>query len=260
MLLRPLNPPLQDWTGRSAWIIGASSGIGSAVAHSLHQRGARVAVSARNAAGLAAFAEEHPQTCVLPLDVTAPEQVRLCAEALLRERGCPDLVLYCAGTYRAMTAKHFDAALAAHHMAVNYHGALHVLGAVLPPMLERGGGHLSLVGSVAGYRALPLALAYGPTKAALHYLGESLYLDLHARGLGVSVINPGFVATPMTADNAFRMPDLISPEQAAREILAGWARGAFEIHFPRRFTLRLKLLDLLPARLHFAAVRALVGR
>jgi len=135
-----------------------------------------------------------------------------------------------------------------------------VLDPVLPTLLKQGGGHLSLVASVAGFRGLPKALAYGPTKAALNSLAETLYLDLSPQGIGVSVINPGFVATPMTAHNDFSMPALLTPEQAAQEMISGWEAGAFEIHFPRRFTLWLKLLRHLPHALYFPAVRRVTGQ
>jgi short-subunit dehydrogenase len=111
------------------------------------------------------------------------------------------------------------------------------------------------VSSVAGYRGLPRSLAYGPTKAALINLAEALYLDLRPSGVGVSVVNPGFVETPLTAQNKFHMPALITPEVAAREMIAGWARGAFELHFPRRFTHWLKFMRLLPYRVYFPLVR-----
>ena len=111
---------------------------------------------------------------------------------------------------------------------------------------------------MAGYRGLPNALAYGPTKAALINLAEVLYLDLAPCGVGVSLINPGFVATPLTAQNSFHMPALITPETAARAIVQGWAAGEFEIHFPKRFTRFLKALRLLPDALYFKAVRRVV--
>ena len=121
------------------------------------------------------------------------------------------------------------------------------------------GAHVSLVASVAGYRGLPNALAYGPTKAALINLAEVLFLDLQPRGVGVSVINPGFVETPLTAGNAFEMPALITPAEAAEQILRGWAAGRFEIHFPKRFTLWLKALRFAPDWLYFAAIRRSTG-
>ena len=130
---------------------------------------------------------------------------------------------------------------------------------VMKRFLARGRGHISLISSVAGFRGLPQGLAYGPTKAALINLAETLYLDLQPQGLGVSVINPGFVETPLTAQNDFPMPALISPDQAALAIVQGWSRGDFEIHFPKRFTRWMKLLRLLPYRLYFAAVRSFTG-
>jgi NAD(P)-dependent dehydrogenase (short-subunit alcohol dehydrogenase family) len=148
-------------------------------------------------------------------------------------------------------------------MRVNYDGALYMLDAVLPVLMAQSrsgrGGHLSLVASVAGFRGLPKSMAYGPTKAALIHLAETLYLDLAPMKLGVSLVNPGFVETPLTAQNDFRMPALITPEEAAREMLAGWARGDFEIHFPKRFTLWLKGLRHLAYTPYFAAVRRSTG-
>jgi short-subunit dehydrogenase len=154
-----------------------------------------------------------------------------------------------------MRADALDTADMERHMSVNYLGALYLLDAVLPTLLACGTGHISLVGSVAGYRGLPNSLAYGPTKAALINLAETLYLDLHGRGIGVSIINPGFVQTPLTASNDFAMPALLTPQQAAAAILQGWSRGQFEIHFPKRFTLWLKALRILPNRVFFQLVR-----
>jgi short-subunit dehydrogenase len=252
--LPPLNPTLVDWAGKTVWIVGASSGIGQATAAALHGLGARVVVSARNAQSLAAFVDTHPGSQALVLDVTQRPAVQAAAAQLLAQ-GPLDCVVYCAGHYTAMRADALDVDDMLRHGAVNYSGALYVLDAVLPALLARGSGHISLVGSVAGYRGLPNSLAYGPTKAALINLAETLYLDLHAKGLGVSIINPGFVQTPLTAGNDFAMPALLTPEQAAEAILRGWARGQFEIHFPKRFTLWLKLLRLLPNRLFFQLVR-----
>ena len=250
----PLNPPLRDWQGQTVWIVGASTGIGRATASALHRAGARVTVSARKAEALAAFVAQHPGSQALALDATDPAAVTLAATNLLAQ-GPLDCVVYCAGHYRAMRAEAMDVADMQRHMAVNYLGALYLLDAVLPALLARGRGHISLVGSVAGYRGLPNSLAYGPTKAALINLAENLYLDLHPRGLGVSIVNPGFVETPLTAGNAFSMPALLTPDQAADAILQGWAAGQFEIHFPKRFTNWLKLLRLLPYRAYFKLVQ-----
>lgn len=257
-----LNPRITGWKGRRAWLVGASSGIGRATASALHARGAQVVVSARNAAALQEFAAQHPGSQAVALDTTNRAAVQAAATELLAQ-GPLDLVCYCAGTYQPLRATAFDLGAMLQHQQVNVTGALHVLDAVLPALLQaaRAGrpGHLSLVGSVAGYRGLPQGLAYGPTKAALIHLAETLYLDLHGLGLGVSVINPGFVETPLTAANEFPMPALVSPAQAASAIVRGWERGAFEIHFPKRFTHVMKLLRLLPYQLYFPAVRRMTG-
>lgn len=254
-----LNRPMDDWTGRRVWLVGASTGIGRATASALHARGAVVVVSARQATALSQFVAEHPGAQALPLDATDRSAVQAAATALA-QAGPLDCVVYCAGHYAAQQADHLDLSDMVRHNAINYLGALYLLDAVVPLLLAQAParrGHLSLVGSVAGYRGLPNSLAYGPTKAALINLTESLYIDLHRHGVGVSLINPGFVETPLTAQNRFKMPALITPQQAAQEILQGWARGAFEIHFPRRFTLGMKLLELLPYPAFFAAMRRL---
>jgi NAD(P)-dependent dehydrogenase (short-subunit alcohol dehydrogenase family) len=253
-LLKPLNPPLRDWLGKTVWLVGASTGIGEATAAALHALGAQVVVSARKAQALEDFVQRHPGSRALPLDVTDALAVQA-ATAQLLEQGPLDCVVYCAGHYDAMRGFAMNVAGMQRHMEVNYTGALHVLSAVLPAMLARGTGHISLVGSVAGYRGLPNSLAYGPTKAALINLAETLYLDLHDKGIGISLINPGFVQTPLTANNQFEMPALLTPAQAAQAIVKGWGQGVFEIHFPKRFTLWMKALRWLPNRVFFALVR-----
>lgn len=257
-----LNPQRSTWTGRRVWLVGASSGIGLATASALHAQGAQVVVSARNAQALTAFVDAHPGSHAVALDVTQRDAVQQ-AGAQLLANGPLDLVFYCAGTYQDLRATEFDLDVMLHHQAVNYTGALHVLDAVLPALLaqaQRGApAHFSVISSVAGFGGLPKSLAYGPTKAALINLAETLYLDLHDLGVGVSLVNPGFVATPLTAGNDFAMPALMSPQEAAQAILRGWARGDFEIHFPKRFTRVMKMLNLLPYRAYFAAVRRFTG-
>ena len=254
-----LNARMTDWAGRRVWLVGASSGIGRATAQALHAQGAQVIVSARDQAALEEFVGLRAGAQAVPLDVTDAAAVKRVAETLFAH-GALDAVVYCAGHYRPMTANRLDLPDLLRHNQVNYLGALHVLDAVLPGLLaqpEGRRGHISLMASVAGYRGLPNSLAYGPTKAALINLAETLYLDLHDKGVGVSLINPGFVETPLTAQNDFKMPALISPAQAAQAILQGWARGQFEIHFPRRFTFWLKVLRCLPYTAYFALTRRL---
>lgn len=252
-LFTPLNPAMADWRGKTVWIIGASTGIGEATAAALHAQGARVVVSARKAAALDAFVAAHPGARALTLDAADRNAVHA-ATANLLAQGPLDCVMYCAGHYTPMRGYAMDLNDALRHIEVNYQGALYLLDAVIPAMLAQGTGHISLVGSVAGYSGLPNSLAYGPTKAALINLAETLYLDLKDRGVAVSIINPGFVQTPLTAGNDFAMPALLTPQQAATEILRGWAKGQFEIHFPKRFTLWLKLLRMLPYRWYFYLV------
>lgn len=259
----PLNPKIPSWHGRTVWLVGASSGIGRAVAAKLHAAGARVFVSARQADLLNDFAAQHPGARPLPLNVLDAPALQAAVQQIVRHHGQIDLCLYCAGYYQPMRAQQFSLDEALRHLDINYVGALKLLQALLPQLLaqarEGRPGHLSLVSSVAGYRGLPKSLAYGPSKAALSHLAEALYLDLAPQGLGVSVIHPGFVATPLTAQNDFAMPALISPEQAADEILKGWSSGRFEIHFPKRFTLWLKLLSHLGPSLYFRAIRRVTG-
>lgn len=257
-----LNPPLRHWQGRRVWIVGASSGIGRATASLLHARGAQVIVSARNAQALQDFVAAHPGSQALPCDATDPAQVQRCAAQVLAT-GTPTLVCYCAGTYQPLRANAWNLGVMQQHLAVNYTGALHLLDAVLPALRAAASqgqaAHISLVGSVAGFRGLPQGLAYGPTKAALIHLAEVLYLDLCPLGLGVSIVNPGFVETPLTAGNDFRMPALLEPEAAAAAVVRGWEHGRFHIHFPRRFTNVLLGLRLLPYRAYFAVVRRFTG-
>ena len=274
-----LNSPIKDWRGKTVWLMGASSGIGRATASVLHAQGARVVVSARNAGALNEFVAQHPGAVAMPLDASDASAVRAACAAIVASGGL-DHAVYCAGHYHDMSALAFDLGDMVRHNQVNYVGALYLLDAVLPHFLENAAnfaksaktamsinasnphaasaGHISLVGSVAGYRGLPRSLAYGPTKAALINLAETLYLDLHGKGIGVSLINPGFVKTPLTAQNNFKMPALISPEEAATAILEGWANGEFEIHFPKRFTLWMKAMQALPYGLFFSAIRRFV--
>jgi NAD(P)-dependent dehydrogenase (short-subunit alcohol dehydrogenase family) len=258
-----LNPKITDWKDRLVWLVGASSGIGRATAHRLHALGATVVVSARSQPALDEFVRGHAGSESLVVDVTSRDSMQQACEMLLRRHGRIDLTLYCAGHYSAMGAADFDLDEALRHQQINVGGALVWLASVLPPLLRQADtgaqAHLSIVASVAGYRGLPKALAYGPTKAALINLAETLYLDLAPRGVAVSLINPGFVQTPLTAHNAFPMPALLTPEQAAQAIVQGWRRGSFEIHFPRRFTWVLKALQPLWYGLYLRVVGRVLG-
>lgn len=246
------------WT--TVWITGASTGIGRAIAERLADAGAKVAVSARSAEKLESLAALYPGVAAYPLDVTDAAAVQDTCRKIEGEMGPIDLVLFAAGTYAPVSldrvdAHDFDAA-----MRVNYMGVVNGLSAILPRMRARRRGHVAWIASVAGYRGLPKAASYGPTKAALINLAESLKPDLERDGITTSIVNPGFVRTPLTAQNDFEMPFLIEPEDAAGRTIAGLAAGRFEIAFPRRFVAILKLARVLPYTLYFSLVRRFVMR
>ena len=250
-----LNPRITDWQGKRVWLVGASPGIGAALARELAGRGAYLALSARDGARLAALGIA--DALLLSCDVTDAASLAAAHAELRRHWRGIDLVIYLAGDYRPMRAADFDPLAAERMFNVNFVAATRLAHCVLPD-LPAGGG-LALVASVAGYRGLPKALAYGPGKAALINFAECLYLDLAPRNIGVWLINPGFVATRLTAGNDFAMPALLSPEQAASATVDGLASGNFEIHYPRRFTRLMKLLACLPYRLYFPLIRRITG-
>ncbi len=265
-LFSPLNPPLPAWNQARVWVIGASTGIGAATAQALLAAGARVALSARQedklrevAAAAVKRGADAARARVVPLDFTDDAAVTAASARVFAAWGGCDLVLIVAGTHREVRAWELTADAADALLKINLNAPIATTAAVLPALLAQGHGAIGIVSSVAGYRGLPKALVYGASKAALINFTETLYLDLHPKGLGVYLINPGFVQTPLTDRNEFRMPALITAEEAAAAILAGLRRGSFEIHFPRRFTGTLKVLQLLPYRMYFALVRRMTG-
>ena len=244
----------------TAWITGASSGIGRALALELARRGVKVAASARSGDKLAELAREHAAITPFPLDVSDAAATAQAVRAIQASLGPIDLAVLNAGVWEAMSSRNFSAAKAAHSMAVNYMGIANGVEALLPSMLERGQGHLALVASVAGYRGMSaLAAGYGASKAAVINLAESLRHDLPARGIAVSLINPGYVATPMTTVNRFPMPFMIGAEDAARRIVRGLEKGRFEIAFPWQLVALMKLGRLLPYSLFFWYARTVLA-
>ena len=172
-----------------------------------------------------------------------------------------DVVILSAGTYMPMRAWDLTVDTARQTVHTNLLGVVDGVAAVVPQLLRQRGGAIAIVGGVAGYRGLPEALAYGPSKAALINFAETLYLDLAPNGVSVFIINPGLVATSLSARPDCELPTLLSAAEAARRIVRGFAGGRFEIHFPRRFTLMLKLLRCLPYRIYFrVAARSGVRR
>ena len=254
-----MNPRISNWKGRRVWVIGASSGIGAETARMLMNLGARVALSARKADALHEIAAGHRDARVLPMDVTCHEQVLAARDALMGEWQGIDLILIVAGTYSEMRVDNFDMHVVNRLLDVNLRGVFHCVDAALPVLLQQQGSGIGIVSSVAGFSGLPRALAYGPTKAALINLAESLYFDLHPRGNAVYLINPGFVATQATATNDFDMPGLISASEAAAHIVRGIERGTFHIHFPRTFTNWLRIGRVLPYKWYFWLIHKVTG-
>lgn len=241
-----------------AWITGASSGIGAEMARQLADSGVTVAITARTRSALDEMSKAQPNLRAYPADVTDAQQLSEVLARIEQELGAVDLVVAGAGTYRPVALDTFSPDPFRRMVDTNYMGVINVLSAVLPVFRGRRKGHVAWIASVAGYRGLPKAAAYGPTKAALINLAESLKPELEADGITVSVINPGFVRTPLTAQNDFEMPFLMEAPEAARRSIAGLARGRFEIAFPARFVVILKLARLLPYRLYFALIRRAV--
>jgi NAD(P)-dependent dehydrogenase (short-subunit alcohol dehydrogenase family) len=240
-----------------AWLTGASTGIGRAVALRLAADGWRVAASARNAEALATLAAEAPPGSIAPypLDVTDRDACMAGAERIERELGPLDLVIFSAGAHRPMPATEFSSATLRALIDINLMGVAHGLEAVLPHLIARRSGRVMIVASLAGYRGLPTAAAYGASKAALINMAEGLRPELAAEGVILQVVNPGFVKTPMTDQNRFPMPFLVTAEEAAAAIVRGMRGDRFEIAFPTPFAWFMKLVRIIPDRIYFYLTR-----
>ncbi len=253
-------PAAGTQTWNTVWITGASSGIGYELARLLVEKAAHVAVSARSTGPLQELSDTSSSIRAVPLDVTDAGAVAKSVADISEGCGAIDLAVLNAGAWSMMSVDEFDIDAVRRGVEVNVMGVMNALDALLPRMLARGKGHIAIVASVAGYRGLPRSLAYGPTKAALINLAETLRTELEPRGIRVSLISPGFVDTPMTRDNPFPMPGLISASEAARRIVAGLEGRRFEIAFPFGFSCVMKLLRALPDWLYFRAIRTFVWK
>ncbi|MEY2342114.1 SDR family NAD(P)-dependent oxidoreductase [Acidithiobacillus sp. IBUN Pt1247-S3] len=243
------------WRDKRCWLIGASSGIGAATAQALHAAGARVALSARHSEKLAAVLPADQRTLLLPADVQDGESLMQAHAQILQQWQGLDLLVYLAGAYTPARSWDLNLQTAEDILDVNYRGALRALATALPGWEQRGAGQIVLVSSIAALRGLPQSLYYGPSKAALTHLAEVLRIDLEPRGFHVQVVHPGFVATPLTAQNEFSMPHLLQPSEAAQALLRGMQSKRFAIEFPPAFTRRFSLLRCLPYRWYFPLIR-----
>ncbi len=241
---------------KTLWIVGASTGIGRDTALAFARAGVKVAASARNVAQLQSLVEAgNGNIAAFPLDVANGAAVAQAAEDVRAHLGDIDAVLFAAATWNNDTGSQAKVSIIAPMFDINIYGVLRVVEAVLPRMKEQRRGRITLISSVAGFRGLPRGMAYGASKAALTHIAECLRLECAPLGITVQVVHPGFVKTPLTDKNDFKMPFLMASDDAAQRMLRGMSGDGFEITFPRRFTYLVKLLRLLPYRLYFWLVR-----
>jgi short-subunit dehydrogenase len=251
MIFKPFNTPIKDWSGHRVWLVGASSGIGAALAQDLLARGARVVVSARREETLKSVVAGHPNGHVHAFDVMQAAAWPIALAHVEQILGEVDLVVLGAARYDPQHSWEIDLATVQASYELNVVSMYTGLHTLVPYLLKKPGRGVALISSISGYTGLPRALVYGATKAALQNLTETLYFELAPKGVSIYLINPGFVQTPMTAANDFHMPSLITPEQAAKAIVSGFEKGLFEIAFPKAFATSLRWVARLPYKLRF---------
>ena len=243
---------------KTIWITGASSGIGKSLALKFANEGWQVAASARREDLLNQLSESNQNISPFPLDVTNRENCEEIFEKIKNKFESIDTCFFSTGTWDPKKEKEIDIDQMKKVMEVNFFGTLNCIKAVEMYFKEKKNGNISIVSSIAGYRGLPNSTGYGASKAALNNLAESLYFDFGRYNVRVSLISPGFIKTPMTDKNQFKMPFLKTPEFAAEKIYNGLINGSsFEIDFPKELTLILKFLKILPDSVYFKLIRKL---
>ncbi len=238
---------------KNCWIIGASSGIGYETAKKYYQQGWNVIISARRVEKLQSLKQEiipnensSNQIEIFAFDVCDHQNFLNSSNQIFEKFSKIDLVIFAPAIYKPMTLKDFDLKLAQEILNINLNSALNFIDIIVKKMIFLQAGQIAVIASVAGYRGLPKSLAYGASKSGLINLFEGIYPELLANKIDLSIINPGFVKTDLTAKNNFKMPFLISSKQASDYIYQGLERKDFEIHFPKRFTFLMKILKILP--------------
>ncbi len=240
---------------KKIWITGASSGIGKSLALKFAKEGWQVAASARRENLLNELVKENSNIHSFPLDVTDKDKTKIVFQNILKKFEDLDICVFGTGIHDPASEKKLNNETFRKIMEINFFGTLNCILAVDSYFRERKKGEISIVSSVAGYRGLPAAGAYCASKSALISLAESLVFDFKRFNVKVSVINPGFIKTPMTEKNKFKMPMIKSPEYAAQKIFLGLTKkNSFEIHFPKSFTFGMKLLKIMPNWLYFFVV------
>lgn len=234
---------MRNWAGKRYWLVGASEGLGRALAEHMSRAGVELVLSARSRERLDDLATSLPgRALVVPVDVRDGAAVQEAAHAA----GAVDGVVYLAGAYWPQSARDWDAAQVEAMCDINFTGAARVMGAVVPAMVARGAGHLVLIGSLAGFRGLPGAIGYGASKAGLMHLAESMQADLRGTGIEVQLVNPGFIRSRLTAKNDFTMPFIMNPADAAAETFDHMGTGHFRKSFPMFFSWLFRLGRFLP--------------
>lgn len=233
----------REWAGKRYWLVGASEGLGRALAHRMSRAGVELILSARSQERLEELAGELPgKTTALACDIADQASVDAAAQQL----GPVDGIVFLAGVYWPISTKEWDTAQAVTMADVNFTGAFRALGAVMPQFLERDRGHVVITGSLSGFRGLPSALGYGASKAGVMYLAESMYADLRGTGIDVQLANPGFIKTRLTDKNTFTMPFIMEPDAAAQIMFEHMCTDGFKRSFPRGFSYLFRVSQLLP--------------
>ncbi|MCX7888815.1 MAG: SDR family NAD(P)-dependent oxidoreductase [Rhodobacteraceae bacterium] len=245
---------MRTWAGRRYWLVGASEGLGAALAAVMSRAGAELVLSARNEARLRVVAAGLPgKVAVVPVDVADAASVRAAADAAGRIDG----LVWLAAVYWPMKAQDWDADQVTAMCDVNFTGAARVLGQVVPAMVARRQGHIVLTGSLSGFRGLPGAIGYGASKAGVMHLAETMRVDLLGSGVEVQLVNPGFIRTRLTDKNDFRMPFIMEADEAARRFFAQMNRRSFAANFPRSFAAFFRLSQFLPDWIYYPLMKRL---
>lgn len=245
---------------KKVWITGASSGIGKAVAEKFANEGWKVAISARRKEILDDMAK-NKNLFSYPLDVTNQEQVNNVFKKIIDDFGEINLCIFSSGTYDPKNEQSINVEKIKNVINVNFIGVVNCVKSVESYFKKKRSGQISIVSSIAGYRGLPNSSGYGPSKAALTNFTESIFFDFKKFNVNVSVVSPGFIKTPLTDKNEFKMPFLETPEFAAKKIFNGLIKNnSFEIHFPKPLTLLLKFFRILPYKIYLFLIDKSVKR
>jgi short-subunit dehydrogenase len=233
------------FAGKSYWLVGASQGLGAEIARQLHQARAHLILSARNKDKLDELSSELQGSAAVPVDVSDEGSVKKAVQQI----GAIDGVIYCVGQYEPMSTAEWDIPKSLQIIDANFLGAVRVLGSVVPEMLDRGTGHVVVVGSLAGFHGLPGAIGYSASKGAVMQLSENIFMDTRGTNVKVQQINPGYIQTRLAEKNDFRMPSIMSPQAAAARVVRAMEGSRFRTVFPRPFAWLFTIGRLLPARL-----------